>query len=77
MGRGCYVLSRRRHDGPIRRPGDAPLRRLGDVLPMRRWVFNLGRTCDVAWTYRDTSPQRLNAVLMPDPVYITDRSKLY
>ena len=27
--------------------------------------------------YRDTSPQRLNAVLMPDPVYITDRSKLY
>ena len=47
-GRRCYVLLRRRYDIPIKRRGDVPLRRLGDVPSRRRWVFHLGRTCDVA-----------------------------
>ena len=61
MGRRCYVLLRRRYDVPIRRRRDAPLRRLGDVPSIRRWVFHLRRTCDVAGTYRETLPRRLNA----------------
>ena len=65
MGRRCYVLLRRRHDVPIRRRGDVPLRRLGDVPTRRRWVFHLGRTCDVAGTYRKTSLRGRYDVLLP------------
>ena len=65
MGRRCYVLLRRRYDVPIRRRGDAPLRRLGAVPSRCRWVFHLGRNCDVAGTYRETSLQRRHDVLMP------------
>ena len=64
IGHRCYVLFRRRHDVPIRRRGDVPLRRLVDAPSRRRWVFHLGRTCDVAEMYRDvvtTSPRRLVA----------------
>ena len=50
MGRRCYVLLRRHYDVPIRRRGDVPLTRLGDVPSRRRWVFHLGRTCDVTET---------------------------
>ena len=57
MGRRCYVLLRRRYDVPTRCCGDAPLRRFGDVPSRRRWVFHLGRTCDVV----TMSPRRLNA----------------
>ena len=53
MGRRCYVFLIRCHDVPIRRRGDVLLGRLGDV-PRRRWVFHLGRTCDVTGTYRET-----------------------
>ena len=45
--------------------GDVALRRLGDVLSRRRWVFYLGRTCDVAGTYREMSVRRRHDVLMP------------
>ena len=45
--------------------GDVALRRLGDVLSIRRWVFYLGRTCDVAGTYREMSVRRRHDVLMP------------
>ena len=55
MGRCCYVFLRRRHDVPITRRGKGTMRRLGDVLPRRRWVFHLGRTYDVAETYKDTT----------------------
>ena len=55
MGRRCYVLLRRRYDFAIRRREDVPLRRLRDVASRRCWVFHLGRTCDVAGTYRETS----------------------
>ena len=55
IGRGCYVLFRRRHEVPIRPCGDVPLRRLVDVPSRHRWVFHLGRTCDVAGMYRETS----------------------
>ena len=64
MGRRCYVLLRRRLDVSIRRRGDVPLRRLGDVPTRRRWVFHLGRTCDVAGTYRETSLRRRYDVLL-------------
>ena len=64
MGRRCYVLLRRRHDVPIRRRGDVPLRRLSDVATRRRWVFHLGRTCDVTGTYRETSLRRRHDVLL-------------
>ena len=64
MGRRCYVLLRCRYDVPIRR-GDVPLRRFGDVPSRRRWVFHLGRTCDVIGTYRETSLRRRHDVLMP------------
>ena len=61
MGRRYYVPLRRRHNIPIRRREDELLRRLGDVPLRRRWVFHLTRTCDVAGTYRETSPRRLIA----------------
>ena len=64
MRRRCYVLLRRRYHVPIRRRGDAPLRLLGDVPTRHRWVLHLGRTCDVAVTYRETSLQRHHDVLM-------------
>ena len=65
MGRRCYVLLRRRHEVPIRRRGDVPLRRLGDFPTRSRWVFHLGRTCNVAGTYRETSLRRHHDVLLP------------
>ena len=55
----------RHHDIPIRRREDVPLRRLGDVPLRRRWVFHLRRTCDVAWTYKETSLQRRHDVSLP------------
>ena len=64
MGRRCYVLLRRRHNVPIRRSGEVPLRGLGNVPTTRRWVFYLGRTCDVAGTYRETSLRRRADVLL-------------
>ena len=64
MGRRCYVLLRRCHDVPIRHCGDVPLRRLGNVPTRRRWLFHLGRTCDVAGTYRETSSARRYDVLL-------------
>ena len=64
MGRRCYVFLRRRHDILIRCRGDVPLRRLGDIPPRRRWVFHLGRTCEVTGTYRETSLRRLYDVLL-------------
>ena len=54
MGRRCYALLRRSRNVSIRRRGDVLLRRLGDVPPRRRWVFHLGRTCDVAGMYKET-----------------------
>ena len=66
MGRRCYVLLRRRHIVPIRRCGDIPLRRLGDVPRKCHWLFHLGRTCNVAGTYRQTPLQRRHDVLLPD-----------
>ena len=65
MGRRCYVLLRRHHNVPVKRCGDVPLRCLGDVSSRRRWVFHLRRTCDVAWTYRETSLRRRHDVLLP------------
>ena len=65
MGRRCYVLLRRHYGVPIRRRGDALLRRLGDVPSRRRWVFHLGRTCNVAGAYRETSLRCGHDVLMP------------
>ena len=70
MRRRCYVLLWRRHDVPIRRRGDVPLRRLGDVPTRRRWVFHVGRTCDVDGTYRETSLRRRHDVLLPDGKFI-------
>ena len=43
---------------------DVLLRRLGDVPTRRRWVFHLGRTCDVTGTYRETSLRRRHDVLL-------------
>ena len=68
MGRRSYVPLRRRYDVPIRRRGNVPLRRLGDVSLRIRSVFYLGRTCNVAGTYRETSLRRRYDVLMPDGV---------
>ena len=65
MGRRCFVLLRRRYDVPIRRQGNVPLRRLEDVSSRRRWVFHLGRTCGVTWTYRKTSLRGRHDALMP------------
>ena len=66
MGRRCYVLLRHDYDVPITRRGDVPLSRSGDVPSRRRWVFHLGRTCDVAGTYRKNVimalPRSLNVV---------------
>ena len=56
---------KRRYDVPIRRRGGVPLRRPGSVSSRRRWVFHLGRTCDVTGTYRETSLRRHYDVLMP------------
>ena len=61
----CYVLLERRYDVPIRRRGGVPLRRPGSVSSRRRWVFHLGRTCDVSGMYRETSLRRHYDVLMP------------
>ena len=65
MGHRHYDPLRRCHALPIRRREDIPLRRLSDVPLRRRWVFHLRRTCDVAGTYRETSPQRHDDVLLP------------
>ena len=65
MGRSCYVLLRRRYDAPIRRRRDVPLRRLYIVPSRRRWVFHLGRTCNITGMYRKTSLRRRHDVLMP------------
>ena len=54
IGRHCYILSRRRHNCPIRRCADVPLRHLGNVPSRRRWVFYLRQTCEVAGTYSET-----------------------
>ena len=64
MGHRCYVPLRRRCDVPIRHRGAVPLRRLGEFPSRRRWVFHMRRTCDVAWTYRETSLRRCHDVLM-------------
>ena len=64
MGRRCYVLLSRRYDVPVRRLGHVPLRRLSDGPSRIRWVFHLGRTCDVAGTYRETLLLRHNDALM-------------
>ena len=48
MGHRCYVLLRRRHDVPSR----------------RRWEFHLGRTCDVAGTFREMSLRRCRDILL-------------
>ena len=64
MRRRCYVHLRRRHDVPIKRCGDVPLRRLGNVPSRRRWMFHLGRTCNVVGTYREMSLRRRLDVLM-------------
>ena len=55
MGRRCYVLLIHRYDVPIIRRGDVPLKRLGDVSSRRSWVFHLGRNCDVAGSYKETT----------------------
>ena len=70
MGRRCYVLLRRRYDVPVRPRGNVPQRRLGDVPSRRRWVFYLGRTCNVAGTYRETSLRRRYDILMPRGVKV-------
>ena len=65
MGRHHYVPLRRHQDIPIGRREDIPLRRLG-YAPLRpRWVFHLGRNCDVAGMYRETSLRRRHDVLLP------------
>ena len=55
MGHRHYVLLRRCHNIPVRLREDVPLRRLGDVPLRSRWVFHLGRTCDVSGSYKKTS----------------------
>ena len=55
------VLMERRHYVPLRRRHDKPIRRLEDIPLRRRWLFHLRRACDVAETYRETSPRRLVA----------------
>ena len=65
MGCHCNVLLRRRHDVSIRRRGDVPPRSLGDVPTRHLWVFHLGRVCDVAETYRETSLRLRHDVLLP------------
>ena len=68
MGRRCYVFLRCCYDALVRLRGDAPLRRLGKVPSRRCWVFHLGRICDAAGTYRETSLRRRHDVLMPGEV---------
>ena len=80
MGRCCYVLLRSRHDVPIRHHWvfisrwDIPLRHLGDVPTRRHWVFHLGRTCDVAGTYKETLLRRCHDVLLPSGQFICCKS---
>ena len=65
MGRHHCVPLRRRHDIPIGRREDIPLRRLGYVPLRPCWVFHLGRTCDAAGIYRETSLWRHHDVFLP------------
>ena len=62
IGRHHYVSLRRRHDIPIRCREDVPLRRC--------WVFHLRLTCNVAGTYRETSLQHRQDVLLPGGVVV-------
>ena len=68
MERRCYVHLRRRYNVPVRRHGDVPLRRFGDVPSRSRWVFHLGRTCNVVGTYREMMLRRRQDILMPGGV---------
>ena len=65
LGVSFGTYRRRRRDVVMGRPRDVPLRRLGDVPLRCRWVFHLGRTCDVAGTYRETPLRRHHDVLLP------------
>ena len=65
MGHRHYVLLRRCHNIPVRLREDVPLRRLGDVPLRSRWVFHLGRTCDVSGSHKKTSLRRCHDVSLP------------